>query len=62
MNALGLRLRPLGSDRDPGMPTGNDGTGWSSGFALPLPDLYVLRRECRDAPAKARVRVSLAVA
>ncbi len=55
MNALGLRLRPLGAGREPGLPAGDDGTGWGGGFALPLPDLYVLSGH---APARAASRAS----
>ena len=51
MNALGLRLRPLEAGRDPGMPPDNDGAGWSGGFALPLPDLYVLSGNAAARPA-----------
>lgn len=52
LNALGLRLRPLGAGREPGMPAGNDGAGWSGGFALPLPDLYVLGGNAETRPAR----------
>ena len=52
MNALGLRLRPLEADRESGMPAGDGGTGWSSGFALPIPDLYVLSGNSATRPAK----------
>lgn len=41
MNALGLRLRPLAADPGAGVPAGEDGTGWSGGFALPPTDLWV---------------------
>ncbi len=41
MSALGLRLRPLPADPGPAVPAGDDGTGWSGGFALPPSDLYV---------------------
>ena len=51
MNALGLRLRPLEAGRDPGMPPDHDGAGWSGGFALPLPDLYVLSGNAAARPA-----------
>ena len=52
MNALGLRLRPLRADRDPDTPAGNVGAGWSGGFALPLPDLYVLSGDAAAPPAR----------
>ena len=52
MNALGLRLRPLGADPEPGMPAVDGGTGWSGGFALPLPDLYVLSGASATRPAR----------
>lgn len=52
MNALGLRLRPLGAGREPSIPAGNDGSGWSGGFALPLPDLYVLSGNAATRPAR----------
>ncbi len=52
MNALGLRLRPLGADWEPGMPVGDSGTGWNGGFALPIPDLYVLNGNFATRPAR----------
>ena len=52
MKALGLRLRPLEAERGPGMPAGDGATGWSGGFALPHPDLYVLSGNSATRPAR----------
>ncbi len=52
MNALGLRLRPSGAVRGPGVPEGDGATGWSGGFALPVPDLYVLSGNSATRPAR----------
>ncbi len=52
MNALGLRLRPLGVDREPGMPDGDGGTGWTGGFPLLVSDLYVLSGNSATRPAR----------
>ena len=52
MNALGLRLRPLGADPGPSMPAGDGATDWSDGFALPHPDLYVLSGTSPTRPAR----------
>ena len=49
MDALGLRLRPLEAGREPGS---DGGAGWSGGFALPLPDLWVSSGGSADRPAQ----------
>lgn len=52
INALGLRLRPLAADRRPATRAGEDGTGWSGGFAPPLTDLHVLSGGSAERPAR----------
>ena len=41
MKVVGLRLHPLAVDQVPAMLEGESGSGWSVGFVLPPPDLYV---------------------
>ena len=52
LQALGLRLHPLARGQGSAVPVRHGETGWNGGFALPLPDLYVLSGDSTSQPAR----------